>query len=409
MPEPQVPSKTVSCDGSTTPFHKCDRRRPADIEDRLGLNQSVGCEQGSQLCRVAVGGWNVLWRAKKRRAVLGVAEVFQPLLSPNLSHAQSLTLCYPNIQQKMSIATSMREVHIMRGMRASRPAVDALPYAQRQRLQFVESIAQWEGVVQRQRVCEVFDVSANHVTRDLSLYRLLSPGNLEYDVSRRAYRPTAKFRPLFASGSADEYLALLKLNLETQGLTGIPVWAEGIPISGLPTPQRTVNATVLRVLTHALREQGAAEVEYQSLRTPQPAARLIWPHHLVHVAGRWHVRAYDARRERFADFVLARLTEARASEQVRPPQASRDSEWETELTVEIIPNPKLSPPQQAVIALEYGMVHTKHHWVWAAKMRRALVPYFLKHHRLRRPGARAPVIARNLEALDVRSFEDPES
>lgn len=297
----------------------------------------------------------------------------------------------------------------MRVMKSPRPTVDTLPYAQRQRLQFVESIAQWEGVVQRQRICEVFDVSANHVTRDLSLYRTLSPGNLEYDVSRRAYRPTAKFRPLFASGSADEYLALLKFNLEAQGQTGIPVLAEGMPISGLPMPQGVVNATALRVLTHALREQTAAEVVYQSLRTPQPTARLIWPHHLVHVAGRWHVRAYDAKRERFADFVLARLTGARGSDQSRPLQATRDSDWEAELTVEVVPNPKLSPPQQAVIALEYGMAQVKHRWVWAAKMRRALVPYFLEHHHLRRPSTRAPVIARNLEALAIRDFDDPES
>ena len=291
----------------------------------------------------------------------------------------------------------------------TRPAPDSLPYAQRQRLQFVESVAQWEGVVQRQRVCEVFDVSANHVTKDLSLYRALSPGNLEYDVSRRAYRPTAKFRPLFATGRADEYLALLKLNLETQGQSGIPLWAEGVPISGLPAPQGTVNAQVLRVITHALREQSAVEAVYQSLRTPVPTGRLIWPHHLVHVAGRWHVRAYDAKRERFADLVLSRLTEARSSDQSRPLQAAHDVEWETELTVEVTPNPKLSAQQQSVIALEYGMTQVKNHWVWLAKMRRALAPYFLDQHHLRKPTPKSRVIARNLAALDVRSFDDPES
>ena len=157
----------------------------------------------------------------------------------------------------------------MRTMKPDRQALDSLPYAQRQRLQFVESVAQWEGVVQRQRVCEVFDVSANHVTRDLSLYRSLSPGNLEYDVSRRAYRPTAKFRPLFALGSADEYLALLKLSLETQARAGIPTWAEGIPIMGLPMPQGAINGQVLRILTNALREPRSSPVIWNRCR-PDP-------------------------------------------------------------------------------------------------------------------------------------------
>lgn len=296
----------------------------------------------------------------------------------------------------------------MRTMKPDRQALDSLPYAQRQRLQFVESVAQWEGVVQRQRVCEVFDVSANHVTRDLSLYRSLSPGNLEYDVSRRAYRPTAKFRPLFALGSADEYLALLKLSLETQARAGIPTWAEGIPIMGLPIPQGAINGQVLRILTNALRERAGAQIVYQSLRTPEPTARLIWPHHLVHVAGRWHVRAYDAKRERFADLVVARITEASSSEQATPVQAARDTEWETEASVEVVPNPKLSPAQQAIVAREWGMTMTRQQWLWPAKMRRALIPYFLEQHHLRRPAARAPVIARNLESLQARSFEDSE-
>lgn len=133
----------------------------------------------------------------------------------------------------------------MRAMKLSavRTQMETLPFAQRQRLQFLESIAQWEGVVRRQRVCEVFDVSANHVTKDFSLYRSLSPGNLEYDVSLRAYRPIARFKPLFSAGSAEEYLALLRLNLETHGRGSMSIWSEDIPISGLAVPQGTVNSS----------------------------------------------------------------------------------------------------------------------------------------------------------------------
>jgi len=294
-------------------------------------------------------------------------------------------------------------------MSAVRTQLETLPFAQRQRLQFLESIAQWEGAVQRQRVCEVFDVSANHVTKDFSLYRSLSPGNLEYDVSRRAYRPTARFKPLFAAGSAEEYLALLRLNLETHGHSGMPIWAEGMPISGLTAPQGTANPAVLRVLTQALRQKTAVEIVYQSLRTPAPAPRLIWPHHLVHVAGRWHVRAYDAKHERFADLVLARITEARPSAQAKLHPALQDSEWDSEVTIEVIPNPKLSATQQAVVALEFGMTQVRHHWIWSARMRRAIAPYFVEHHQLRKPKARSPIVARNLATLEIREFDDADA
>lgn len=296
----------------------------------------------------------------------------------------------------------------MCSMRSPRPTIGALPFAQRQRLQFVESIAQWEGVVQRQRVCDAFAVTANHVTRDLTLYRTLSPGNLEYDVSLRAYRPSTRFRPLLSSGTPEEYLALLRLHMETGGITGLPDWAIGVPIGGLPTPQGTVDANVLRALTRALREGGGVDMQYQSLKTPEPMKRRVWPHHLVYVGSRWHVRAYDGKRERFADFVLSRISTTASVPDASPKPALQDRDWSGELTVEVVPNPKLSAAQQTVIALEYGMVSTSKRWVWEARMRRALIPYFLDAYQLRRPGARARIVARNLADLPVKDFEDLE-
>lgn len=297
----------------------------------------------------------------------------------------------------------------MSAMRSLRPTIDALPFAQRQRLQFVESIAQWEGVVQRQRVCDAFAVTANHVTRDLTLYRTLSPGNLEYDVSLRAYRPSTRFRPLLSSGTPEEYLALLRLHMETGGITGLPDWAIGVPTSGLPTPQGTVNAEVLRALTRALRDGSGVDMQYQSLKTPEPRKRRVWPHHLVYVGSRWHVRAYDSKGERFGDFVLSRISATTSVPDASPKPVVQDRDWSGELVVEVVPNPKFSPAQQAVIAMEYGMAAAGKHWIWAARMRRALVPYFLDIHQLRRPGARARIVARNLADLPVKDFEDLES
>jgi hypothetical protein len=287
--------------------------------------------------------------------------------------------------------------------------IDALPFAQRQRLQFVESIAQWEGLVQRQRICDAFAVTANHVTRDLTLYRTLSPGNLEYDVSLRAYRPSSRFRPLLSHGTPEEYLALLRLHMETGGITGLPDWAIGVQATGLPTPQGTVNADVLRSLTRALRDGSGVGMQYQSLKSPEPSKRRIWPHHLVHVASRWHVRAYDGKRERFADFVLSRISQTTSVSDVSPKSVLLDRDWSDELIVEVVPNPKFSVAQQAVIAMEYGMTSIKGQWIWPARMGRTLVPYFLDAHQLRRPGARARIVARNLADLPVKDFEDLES
>lgn len=296
------------------------------------------------------------------------------------------------------VAKYMCMVRIMRAMRIQ-ATLEALPYAQRKRLQFVESMAQWEGVVQRQRICDVFEVSANHVTRDLSLYRSLRPENLEYDVSRRAYRPTPKFRPLLASGTAEEYLAQLQLALQSSKGGQLPGWAQGLPVAGLPQAGGALDASVVQTLVRAIRDHTAIEVTYQSLSTPHPASRVIWPHQLIHVLGRWHVRAFDGRHQRYADLVLARLSAAKASHEALPAMAGDDQEWEREAVVEVIPNPRLSPAQQLVVAKEYGMNQKAGHWIWSARMNQALVKYFLDQHLLRKPTSRSPVVAKNLAAL----------
>ena len=287
----------------------------------------------------------------------------------------------------------------------SQATIEALPYAQRKRLQFVESMAQWEGVVQRQRICDIFGVSPNHVTRDLALYRSLSPYNLEYDVSRRAYRPSAKFQPLLASGTAEEYLAQLQLALQTSKNGEMPDWAQGLPVAGLPQAGGALDATVVQALVRAIRDRTSVEVAYQSLQTPEPTSRVIWPRHLIYVLGRWHVRAFDGRHKRFADLVLARLSAARPSGSALPDSENEDDAWAQEATVEVVPNPRLAPAQQRVVAKEYGMSQVDGQWIWPAKMNQTLVKYFLAQHLLRKPTARSPVIARNLSSLSAIDIE----
>ncbi len=67
------------------------------------------------------------------------------------------------------------DARIMRSMND----IQSLPFAQQQRLRFIESMVLWEGTVQRQRVCDVFGINPNHVTRDLQIYKQHYPKSLE--------------------------------------------------------------------------------------------------------------------------------------------------------------------------------------------------------------------------------------
>jgi predicted DNA-binding transcriptional regulator YafY len=257
-----------------------------------------------------------------------------------------------------------------------------LPYAQNQRLQYIESVALWEGLVGRPRVAEVFGVSGNHITRDFTLYRKTFPGNLEYDVTARGYRPGKRFRPRIGNGSAEEYLSLLRAYVETSSVAVLPSVGGEIVAEALPLPKSQYDNDVLREITRAIRQHHGVRLSYQSLRRDKAVARDFWPHALVYTTMRWHVRGYDALRQRYADFTLMRMSDASPSD-VRPDgMPDVDSEWETFEAIEVRPAACLAPAQARIVAREYGMTLISGRWVWRVELRRCLVNYFLRALRL---------------------------
>ncbi len=261
--------------------------------------------------------------------------------------------------------------------------IEQLSFAQRQRLKFIETLLIWDDAVQRQDVCRVFDVTPNHLTRDIKRYRSNHPGALEYDVEARAYRKGRKFSPLFASDSADDYLLLL----QTYSLTG----AEGAQLalgrvtSAVSLPQQTsgVSSKVLKTIMHALRSNTGVKVRYQSFSDPEPSERTLWPHTLVFDGNRWHVRAFDSRRQGFRDFVLARCLSAKPEKSLAPRAKEDDLLWNEEEMVVVIPSPRLSPSQQIVIVREYGMTSDGGEPPsWSVPLKKCLIGYFLNRYRL---------------------------
>jgi predicted DNA-binding transcriptional regulator YafY len=263
--------------------------------------------------------------------------------------------------------------------------IDNVNYAQRQRLQFIESVAYWEGLVGRPRVSDVFNVSENHITRDFALYRKSFPGNLDYDVSARAYRPGKGFKPRVGSGSAEEYLSLLRAYLETRSVAVLPSIGHGVDAICLPPPTAPLDKNVLREITRALHQNHGVKIRYQSLTSPEATVREIWPHALVFAGVRWHVRGYDTKRGDFIDFVLHRMLSAAAIDRPCPASVEDDFDWQEVIDVDITPVSTLNADQQAVIAKEYGMTLMNGKWVWRVVLKRCLVPYFLKWLRLDLP------------------------
>lgn len=258
--------------------------------------------------------------------------------------------------------------------------IEKLSYAQRQRLQFIESVAYWEGGVDRPRVSRVFSVTQNHVTKDFRLYRQAFPENLDYVLSERIYRPSATFQPKFASGRPEEYLSLLRSSVECQSTALMPVMGEGVSSVTLPAPIGQIEPDVLFAVTRAIKRRLCLRLEYQGLRVGAPAVRTVWPRGLVFAGFRWHIRAYDTQAGTYEDLVLSRILSAQQCDAPSATELPADDAWNEEITIEVIPSTRLNQTQQDVIAKEYGM-NKQDGWAWSVPLKRCLIPYFLRVHR----------------------------
>lgn len=275
----------------------------------------------------------------------------------------------------------------------------SLRWGVEQRLEFIEFRLFWEGRMNRSDLMKVFGVSVNQASADLNRYLKMAPENMIYNRSARAYARSPAFAPLFLRRDADSFLN--QLRSVTDGLLDrADAWIKTYPeFDSTPFPSRAVNPDTLQLVLEAVREGLSIEVRYQSLTFPAPRWRWIAPHAIGHDGYRWHLRAHCDESSAFKDFLLARIIETRSS-RPRESDPREDYDWHEFVGLRIGPHPNLSPSQRQVIELDYGMQDGS----VELRVRRALLPYTLKHLGLDRDpseyqGARQQIVLLNRDAI----------
>lgn len=243
-----------------------------------------------------------------------------------------------------------------------------------QRYRLIEIIALWEGRLTTNHLCHTFGIGRQQASRDINEYnREVAPGNLVYDTHLKGYKPAPDFSPQVTTGVADEYLHLLNRNRDLR-LRFESLGLQATNNEVLSVPLRKVRPEILRPLVNAARRGLRVEVEYVSMKNPQQEIRVIAPHTLVFTGLRWHVRAYCEKNRDYRDFVLSRFRGEPDLMDESPNPADQDTDWNTDVTVRIKPDPRLDSAQRKIIAEDYGMTRS----VLAIKTRGPLVQYVMQ-------------------------------
>jgi hypothetical protein len=250
-----------------------------------------------------------------------------------------------------------------------------IKWATRQRLEYIELMAYYTGLVTRSGVAKAFGISDAAATKDLKLYSDIAPENLVYKHAVFGFVPTTGFKEVFADLSPATVLPMIEANLTVIGGPNQDSTVFGIPVASLILPNRLPEKTLLAQVTRAIHNHKKLRVSYHSLSERSPdKERILEPHSLVNTGFRWHVRAYNEDTFDFRDFVLSRFEAAVALDESAESSAQYDDDWVEIITLKLTPHPKLDKKNRTSLLIDYG----SNNEIIEIRIRRALIGYLLQ-------------------------------
>lgn len=263
-----------------------------------------------------------------------------------------------------------------------RQLLDGLPLVQRERLSHIDFKLYFLGELRRADVVERFETGPAGATRDIALYKEIAPANLVLDSATKIYRPGPNFSPLFEHAPQRVLTALSQGFGEGIGDHLVPM----VPCE-FPTALSLPKMSILAPMTRAIHRGKAVHLTYTSIESGRTEREIV-PLALVDIGIRWHVRAFDRKRQQFRDFVFTRMEEPRLLEEspVRKEEAAEhDVQWSRIIELELVPHP--AHPRPEVVRMDYDMPDD----VLRVKVRAANAGYMLRRwnidcspdHRLR--------------------------
>ena len=260
-------------------------------------------------------------------------------------------------------------------MTLSNRMLNEIKWATRQRLQYIELMAYYTGVVTRSNLAKAFGLSDAAATKDLKFYSEIALDNLHYKHNVFGFVPTPAFKEVFADLSPATVLPMIEANLTISSASSLDSDVFGIPVDGLSLPNRLPDKTVLSQVTRAIHNHKKLQVSYHSLsNSASNKDRVIEPHALVNTGFRWHVRAYDEDAFDFRDFVLSRFQDAHCLDEVAESSAQYDDDWVEIINLQLAPHPNLDDKNRTSLLIDYGAEND----FIEIKIRRALIGYLLQ-------------------------------
>lgn len=250
--------------------------------------------------------------------------------------------------------------------------MEGISRGQHERLSFIDFRLYFTGQIGRNDLINRFGIGEAAATRDLSFYREEAPQNIVYDTTAKVYRISEKYKRHFIKKiPAKDLVRALVHGIGDDLFTSPP---EPVVPCELPSRLHPPHVDTFAKISRTIYNKNPIEITYLS-KSSGENKRIIVPFAFAGNGLRWHVRAYDRKRERFGDFVVNRITQSKIipnEEVAENEQAKYDEQWNTNVELELVAHPTLEHKEfvEAEHSIKDGVL--KH------KIRAAMAGYILR-------------------------------
>lgn len=221
----------------------------------------------------------------------------------------------------------------------------------KERLSYIDFCANYIGEIGRNSIVNRFGIGDAAASKDLAEYMEMKPKNLTYDFKTKKHRPTKDFEPMFKFNHEQVFRALA---------TGFGDTLQSEPIAHLKCENalklNKPDTKVIAQVSRAIHLSKVIQITYFSLTSGFNERKLV-PFAIVDSGLRWHVRAFDRKRNRFMDFVFTRIKSAEIldDETIKENESSKnDKAWNKIVTLRIVPHPDNIEHPEGII-MDYNM------------------------------------------------------
>ncbi|RMC98541.1 WYL domain-containing protein [Aquitalea palustris] len=210
-----------------------------------------------------------------------------------------------------------------------------------QRMRAMQGVLAWEGSIGNTRVRELFGLQMIQASRLLAEFRDLMDDQVMISGRAKALIPTTPAK-LKTDVSLDEYVRLTKSSSENKDF-----------LFDARVDLTEIDPHVFALLRQAALTQSGVEIVYASMSSPVPNERRVFPHAIVEVGRRWHLRAWCESRGEFRDFNLGRIHGVTGLPETKAPFTQKDdAAWNTRVILQLAAHRALSQEQQLVVRNE---------------------------------------------------------